>query len=596
MKQIEQTLTTALIEALEALNIPFDSQIRFAVPSDPTHGDISCNLAMQVFPSLPAATFSSPHAFALEIVSKMQANVPSQIQSVSVAGPGFINFVLRDALIQENVHTLSKEISFPPLFEEKKVVVEFSSPNIAKPFTVGHLRSTIIGNAVANLYATLGWTVYKDNHVGDWGTQFGKLIVAITKWGNLDTIEAEERPVKQLVELYVKFHAEAKIDPTLEDQAREWFTKLEHGDATAREIWQRCIDLSLKEFHQIYGQLGITFTENEGKGYGESFFEDKMADVVAILEKSGFLQVGEQGAKLFFFPNDEYPPLMILKKDGSTLYSTRDLATDFFRLNHYGKEIRIINEVGAEQSLYFSQLFRIEELLGWYPKGQRIHVKHGLFRLKDQKMSTRSGNVIWLEDVLTEALTRAKKLAVESEFHSDDAARTRPIVGDSQTATSISQSKQTTTQIATGAIKWNDLKRSPQMEVVFDWDELLSMHGNSGPYMQYTVVRAKSVLSKAGELPEGDKANWTMNPLERHLAYQLTRFVTVVEQAAYEHAPHILTTYLYSLAQLYNSFYNTYKILGSGEEESKRITLTQATAGVIEKGCAILGIQIPTAM
>lgn len=596
MKQIEEILTKSIIEALQALNIAVDKQILFAVPTDPSHGDLSCNLAMQIFPGLKSASFASPYALAQELVTKILSNLPSEIQSVSVAGPGFINFVLSDGLIQKYVQEIATQFTIPITSNQKKVVVEFSSPNIAKPFTVGHLRSTIIGNAVANLYESLGWTVYKDNHVGDWGTQFGKLIVAIQHWGNLDEIEALEKPVKRLVELYVKFHDEAKTSPTLDDQAREWFTKLEHGDSTAREIWQRCVDLSFKEFHQIYAQLDITFTENDGKGYGESFFEDKMAEVVSILEKSGYLKDGDEGAKLFFFPNEEFPPLMILKKDGSTLYSTRDLATDFFRLHHYGTDIRVVNEVGSEQSLYFSQLFRIEELLGWYPKGQRIHVKHGLFRLKDQKMSTRSGNVIWLEDVLNEAINRATKLAVESESHPAVGPTQEPIAVSTVTTSTISQSKKTTRQIAIGAIKWNDLKRSPQMEVVFDWDELLSMHGNSGPYMQYTVVRAKSVLSRSTSLPEVNLSDWTMNSHERLLAYQLTRFLAVVEQAAYDHSPHILTTYLYTLAQLYNSFYNTYKIIGSGDEESKRITLTQATANVIEKGCAILGIQIPSAM
>lgn len=592
MKHIELILSQRITTILEELSVPLDNEVRFAVPTDPTHGDLSCNIAMQLFPKLQSTLYSSPEQFALEIVSRIQQNLPSELLSVSVAKPGFINFVLSNSILQDQVTQLAIQLPVPPHSQRRSVVVEFSSPNIAKPFTVGHLRSTIIGNAIANLYDTMGWTVYTDNHVGDWGTQFGKLIVAIQKWGNLDDITAEQRPVKRLVELYVKFHDEAKNDPSLEDQAREWFTKLEHGDSVARSIWQRCIDLSFKEFHLIYAKLDISFTENEGKGYGESFFEDKMAEVVTLLEKSGYLQEGKEGAKLFFFPNDEYPPLMILKKDGSTLYSTRDLATDYFRLQHYGSDIRVVNEVGAEQSLYFSQLFRIEELLGWYPKGQRIHVKHGLFRLKDQKMSTRSGNVIWLEDVLDEAVVRATTLSSASQSRPMGSTPERPITENS----AVLQDDRTTASIAIGAIKWNDLKRASHMEVVFDWDELLSMQGNSGPYMQYTVVRAKSVLSKISAEPKKNGANWTLNPHERPLAYQLCRFMDVVEQATYDHAPHLLTTYLYSLAQLYNSFYTTYKIIGSGDDEDKRITLTQAASRVIEKGCAILGIQIPSTM
>lgn len=596
MKQIEQLLSTSITTILTQLNIPLEKAVLFAVPADTTHGDLSCNIAMQLFPKLQSSAYSSPEQFAEEIVKRILQHLPSEIQSVSVAKPGFINFKLNDSVLQDQVTQMASQLHFPKPVAEQKVVVEFSSPNIAKPFTVGHLRSTIIGNAIANLYETMGWTVYKDNHVGDWGTQFGKLIVAIQNWGNLDEIAALERPVKRLVELYVKFHDEAKSDPSLDDQAREWFTKLEQGDSTARSIWQRCIELSFKEFHHIYTKLDISFTENDGKGYGESFFEDKMAEVVTLLEKSGYLQDGKEGAKLFFFPEEEFPPLMILKKDGSTLYSTRDLATDYFRLQHYGSDIRVVNEVGAEQSLYFSQLFRIEELLGWYAKGQRIHVKHGLFRLKDQKMSTRSGNVIWLEDVLQEAVVRATKLAKSDPQRPISEDLSSPIANDSDAEESVSQNEEITATIAIGAIKWNDLKRASHMEVVFDWDELLSMQGNSGPYMQYTVVRAKSVLSKLSTSPEVNTTRWSLNPHERQLAYQLCRFLSVVEQATYDHAPHLLTTYLYSLAQLYNSFYTTYKIIGSGEEELKRITLTQAASRVIEKGCAIVGIKIPSAM
>ena len=324
------------------------------------------------------------------------------VSKTEVAGPGFINFFLKDEAIIDSLVIISKD---PEAFvitntnKGKRVIVEYSSPNIAKPFTVGHLRSTIIGDAIANLLETTGWEVLRDNHLGDWGTQFGKQIYAIKTWGNERQIENASNPVEELVALYVKFHKEAEKDDSINDKARLWFKKLEDGDSEARRLWKKCIEWSWKgEFDNIYKRLGFKgfYKDFEGgRGLGEAFFEDKMQIVIAELEQKNLLKEGKEGAKLFFFPDEKYPPAMLLKKDGATLYHTRDLATDKYRLIHYKPDL-IINEVGAEQKLYFEQLFEMESMLGWYKKSQRIHVYHGLIHFKDGKMSTRKGNVIWL--------------------------------------------------------------------------------------------------------------------------------------------------------------------------------------------------------
>jgi len=392
-------------------------------PKDERHGDYSSNIALAIFSSskfrpkadqsladkVQSSKFRTPMELAEEIATKfkIQNSKFKILEKVEAVKPGFVNFYLSEKYLLENIKTvLEEKEKFGSKRQDpnKKVVIEYSSPNIAKPFTVGHLRSTIIGDAIANLLEANGWKVYRDNHLGDWGTQFGKQIYAIKTWGNEDEITKSENPVKMLMDLYVRFHQEAEKDPALEEEGRRWFKKLEDGDKETRRLWNKCIEWSLKEFRKIYDRLGISFTENNGAGYGESFFEDKMGGIINELEKKGLLKESE-GAKLVFYPKNKYPPLMIIKKDGATLYATRDLATDKFRLNKYGKDVVIINEVGIEQSLYFKQIFEIEKMLGWVKDGQRIHKRHGHYRFKDEKMSTRKGNVIWLEEVLEEGET-----------------------------------------------------------------------------------------------------------------------------------------------------------------------------------------------
>ncbi len=541
--------------------------VMLSIPEKSINGDYATNIALR----LTSVIKGNPRNLAEKIVEEYKKLSDPNISRIEIAGPGFINFFLNDQVLAENMFNVierSDNFGNTDINKGKKVIVEFSSPNIAKPFTVGHLRSTIIGSAIANLLSATGYTVYRDNHLGDWGTQFGKQIYAIKTWGDEKTIEKSENPVKDLVELYVKFHEEAEKNPALEDEGRAWFKRLEDGDPEARRLWKKCIDWSMKEFNRLYELLGITFTENDGEGFGESFFEDKMESVIKELRDKKLLKE-DKGAELVYFPKDKYPPLMILKQDGTTLYATRDLATDKFRLTEHGKDVTIINEVGIEQSLYFNQLYELEKMLGWVTDGQRIHIKHGHFRFKEGKMSTRKGNVVWLEDVLDEAKKRAEKLAKDG---ASDAV-----------------------VVSTGAIKWNDLKRNSAQDIVFDWDDILNMEGNSGPYMQYAYVRTQSVLSKNEEAISEKTKLWgqEISVEERELLRSLIYFPEIIQMAAANFATNEVANYLFDLAQKFNLFYQKQPILKAEDEDVKnfRLALTAAIGQVIKNGLNLLGIQ-----
>lgn len=564
---------------------------------------------------------------AVEIAERLKngSDILGIVERIEVAGRGFINFWLKREVWADSLRNilLGETFGSRQLPNNGKVaIVEYSSPNVAKPFSIGHLRSTIIGDAIANVLEATGWKVYRDNHLGDWGTQFGKQIYAIKAWGNLDEIERSENPVKELVFLYVKFHEEAEKNPALNDEARLWFKKLEEGDEEARRIWKRCVQISLEEFDRIYKLLGVSFSKefNEGRGLGESFFEDKMNVVVDELREKGLLKEGEEGAKMVFFDNDKLPPAMILKKDGSTLYHTRDLAADKYRKEKYNPDL-IINEVGVEQTLYFQQLFEMERLLGWFSEGQRVHIAHGLYKIGDKKMSTRKGQIIWLEDVIEEAFERVRNIRKAKNSPSYDASFDRrklsseagipsegganPVVSDGNEDDDVSRI------IAIGAIKYNDLKRDPAGDIVFDWDEVLNMEGNSGPYLQYTFTRCKSILSKfiSQKLLANDKKDnieeslaseiknlvYKFNDEESKIARMLMRFPEVVLESANKYAPNIVCNYLYGVAQRYNSFYDSHRIIG-GEDEKEGLAITVATARIIKEGLALLGIEVPDRM
>ena len=591
-------------KALQKLGFPTKA-LSITAPVHESFGDYATSIALQ----LAKLEKKNPMDIAQRIADTIEKD--ELLEQVEVMKPGFINlWISKDKLLNNLIH-IDDSFGNTIIYQGKRIIVEYSSPNIAKPFTVGHLRSTIIGDALANLLSATGATVFRDNHLGDWGTQFGKQIYAIKTWGDEQSIENSVNPVKELVALYVKFHNEAEKDPQIEEEGRKWFKKLEEGDEEARLLWKKCIDWSWKEFNKIYKKLGISFTENDGRGYGESFFEDKMQPVIDELHKKNLLKESK-GAELVFYPDDKLPPLMIIKQDGATLYSTRDLATDKFRLENprYGDDVMIINEVGAEQALYFKQIFELEKMLGWIKEGQRIHIKHGMYRFQDMKMSTRKGNTIWLEEVLEEAEQRAFALSKhESNFEESEVisksykhsrAAKKNIMG---LGTQINVAE----KIAVGALKWNDLKRSSHLDIVFDWDEILNMQGNSGPYVQYTYVRCKSVLSKfhpestegAMKDPENDwilrftQNDNELNDEEAAILRTLIKYPETVTDAANNFALNYITTYLYNLSQKYNLFYQKHQILKEENDDTRnfRILLTQKVATVLSHGLSLLGIE-----
>ena len=544
-------------------------------PDVMAHGDFATNVALALSKQLKKAPVMVAKEIVEKINSEIQNNKNSQIiEKVAVAGPGFINFYLsagyfngavKEILDKGENYGKVRKTFWSKLFNknDQTVIVEYSSPNIAKPFTVGHLRSTIIGDAVANILAFNGKNVVRDNHLGDWGTQFGKLIVALKKWSSIENIEKSDKPIKDLVDLYVKFHDEAEKDKSLEDEGRAWFTKLEKGDKEAREIWQKCVKLSLKEFERVYNVLGVKFDT----AHGESFYEDKMAEVIVDVKKAGIAKESE-GAYLIFFENEKYPPLMLLKTDGSSLYALRDLAADKWRKKKYGQDTIIINEVGMEQELQFKQLFEAEKLLGYAKEGERLHVAHGFYRFKEGKLSTRKGNVIWLDDVINEAVERAGAI-----------------------------NKDTAEIVAMGALKFNDLKREAKGDINFDWDEILNLKGDSGPYLQYACVRAKSILEKAKKegIKPDIKAGQKMEVGE--LAKLLIRFPEIVLRAGEEYAPHYLATYLTNLAATFSTFYAQEKVVDKADVNSPhKVALTQAFLTVMQNGLDLLGIKVPGKM
>ncbi len=550
---IREKIKSVISDALGTLSLPAGDFL-LEHPADLKLGDYASNVAM-VFGKKHNRL---PKDLASDIVKQLYLDNYDWLEKAEVAGPGFINIFLTKKFLTETVSDLQVgELGLVDFGAGQKAIVEYSSPNIAKPFSIGHLRSTIIGAAIANLLEVSGYEIIRHNYLGDWGTQFGKMIVAIKKWGNLAEIEASQEPVKELVALYVRFHAEAEKDPTLDDEARAWFTKLEHGDGEAIAMWQKCIALSKIDFAKIYQRLGVEFDLDRG----ESFLEGKTDSVLEEIKKSGFVHESE-GATLFFFPEDKMPPMMLAKKDGSSLYALRDLASDFGRKTEFAPDL-IINEAGSEQKLHFEQVIEAERLLGWFNPGQRVHIGHGFYRFAEGKMSTRKGNVIWLEDVLGEAIKRA------SEFNPDSAE-----------------------EVGIGALKYNDLKRDSKLDITFDWDDVLNLKGNSGPYLQYTVARAKAVLDKSDKQPE---ALTQLNEIDWELARYLYRFPEVVERSARDYAPHQLCTYLYELASVFNNFYAQEKIVGSEREEEK-LALVLATVNILTKGLDLLGIAVPENM
>lgn len=540
------------------------------IPKDTKMGDY----ALPCF-KLAKEMKKSPVIIANEIKEKIE--MPNKYISKIEAVNGFLNIFINNEMLIENVldemESKKENYGSSNIGNGKNIIVEYSSPNIAKPFHVGHLRTTVIGRALYNMYKFLGYNTIGINHLGDWGTQFGKLIEGYKRFGN--EYDLEENPIDKLTEIYVRINELCKEDESVLDDCRNNFKKLEDGDEYCTQVWQKFKDLSLKEFQRIYDILDVHFDSNNG----ESFYSDKMQEVVDILRKNNKL-VESQGAEIVDLEYKNMPPLMVTKSNGSTTYATRDLAAILYRARTYDFD-KCIYVVAYEQNLHFKQVFEVAKFLDLdekYTNGL-IHVPYGMVRLKTGKMSTREGTLIKLEDILKEAVTRAKAIIEEKNPNiegKDDIAK----------------------KVGIGAVIFNDLSNNIIKDEVFDWDIMLNFQGETGPYIQYMYVRTKSIL---------EKENYTMNKdlvdiseLEEHgieLIKQIYSFNDIVKQAVDKNEPSIISRYLIDVAKLYSSFYNDNKIIVEDEKiKNTRLCLTYMVGNVLKIGTGLLGMEMPDRM
>ncbi len=460
---------------------------------------------------------------------------------------------------------------------DRPVVVEYSSPNIAKPFHIGHIRSTVIGASIAKIYDYLGFKVIRINHLGDYGTQFGKMIVAYRHWGNKQDVIDE--PIKTLLGYYTKFHEEAEKDPSLEDEARATFTKLEHGEPEETEIWQWFRDESLKEFSRVYDMLGITYDSYAG----ESFYSDKMPRFVKELEDKGLMEE-DDGARLVRLDDYGLTPALIQKSDGSTLYITRDIAAAVYRKETYDfyKNIYV---VASQQNLHFQQWIQILELMGYEWARDCVHVPFGLVSLEDGTMSTREGRVVFLEDVLNGAVDKTREIIKEKNPDADP-----EMVEEVAKAVGI------------GAVVFNELSNYRIKDYVFSWDHVLNFEGETGPYVQYTYARSCSILRNAGEevvakAKEGFDPQYLKGESAHALTSLLYRFPEVILEAGEKYEPSIVTRHLVDIAQAFNKFYHDEHILVDNEDEKvAKVAMVMAAQTAIRNGLDILCMKAPEKM
>ncbi|ARU60002.1 arginine--tRNA ligase [Tumebacillus avium] len=543
-------------------------------PKDPKMGD----LAFPCF-QLAKTLRKAPPVIAAEVAEQLapalkEAGVP--VANVQVVG-AYINFFLDQQAVAGDVIaavlTQKEQYGHSSLGGGANVTIDLSSPNIAKPFSMGHLRSTVIGNALANILEKLGYNPVRINHLGDWGTQFGKLIVAYKKWGSEEAVRAN--PIPELLRLYVKFHDEAKEHPELEDQGREWFKKLEDGDEEAAQLWQWFRDESLKEFNKTYELMGIKFDSL----HGEAFYNDKMDRVVKELEEKGLL-VEDEGAMVVKLDEYDMPPCLIKKSDGATLYATRDLAAALYRQDSY-QFAKALYVVGGEQRLHFKQVFKVLEKMGYDFAKEMHHIPFGMMLKDGKKMSTRKGKVILLDEVLQNAIDDVKKVIAEKN-------------------PTLENANKVAEQVGVGAIIFHDLKNFRLNDINFSLEEMLTFEGETGPYVQYTHARANSILRKAGyvenagvTLPEGALEGpeaWAVVTL-------LLNFPNIIQRAGEDFDPSALGKYIIDLAQAFNKFYANVRVLAEDEAvKQARLQLVAATATVLKEGLRLLGLEAPAEM
>ena len=559
----KQLIASELAKVIDSLDQSAISNL-LEQPKSSDLGDI----AFPAF-SLAKVERKAPQAIAADIAEKIDQ---SHFEKVVATGP-YVNFFLDKAKISDQVikEVIKEGADYGQQNEGNggNITIDLSSPNIAKPFSVGHLRSTVIGDALSNIFRKMGYNTIKINHLGDWGKQFGLLMVAYKKWGNKEAVEAN--PIDELLQLYVRINAEIENDPALDDEGRLWFKKLEDGDPEATELWQWFRDESLVEFNRIYELLSVEFDSLNG----EAFYNDKMDEAVKILEDKGLLKESK-GASIVDLDDVNLPPAMIKKSDGATLYITRDIATAMYRARTYNF-VKNVYVVGQEQSNHFRQLKAVLKKMGFDWSDDMIHVDFGLVTKNRQKLSTRKGNIILLEPTLQEAISRAKAQIEEKNPNLENKEAVAHAVG-------------------VGAIKFYDLKTDRRNGYDFDLEAMVSFEGETGPYVQYAYARIQSILRKADFKPSLD-ANYNLNDTESWEIIKLLQdFARVVKRAADNFEPSLIAKYAISLAQAFNKYYAHTRILDESPERDSRLALSYTTAVVLKEALRMLGVEAPEKM
>ena len=540
-------------------------EILIEKPKNPDHGDLA-------FPCFTLAKLKrkSPNTIAQELSEKIQS---ATFEKVEVVG-GYINIFLNKRLVSERLinQVIAEMGQFAGLDFGKggTVTIDLSSPNIAKPFSMGHLRSTVIGNAIALIAEKCGYKPFKINHLGDWGTQFGKLITAYKLWGDAEKVK--QNPIKELLALYIQFHEEAESDPTLEDEGRSWFKKLEDGNEEALLLWQWFRDESLKEFSRIYELMNVEFDSFAG----EAFYNDKMDRIVNLLEEKQLL-VESDHAMVVDLSEEQLPPCLIKKSDGATLYATRDLAAALYRKENYDF-VQSLYVVGHEQSLHFKQLIAVLGKMGYEWAENMVHVPFGMMLKDGKKMSTRKGKVVLLEEVLNESIAMARHNIEEKNPN----LKNKDLVAK---------------QVGVGAVIFHDLKNNRMNDIEFSLEEMLRFEGETGPYVQYTFARACSILRKANYqavvLPENESTTWEK---EWKVASLLMEFASAIKRACENHDPSLIVKYIIDLAQGFNKYYAEVKILEENDSLEARLALVFSVTVVLKEGLRLLGIEAPEEM
>ncbi|PIY79680.1 MAG: arginine--tRNA ligase [Candidatus Pacebacteria bacterium CG_4_10_14_0_8_um_filter_43_12] len=581
-------LKQEVITALQKIDLPLEvvNQVIISRTPEQIEGDFGFHCA-----AFSVSLKKSPNEIAQELAAKLQPEQDGYVQSFLAIGPYLnlqLNFQKFGQDVVENVLDMGADYGKEKQDQEQKIIIDMSSPNIAKRMSVGHLRSTIIGDSLAKILAHLGHRITKDNHLGDWGTQFGHLLRALELWGDPKIIE--EHPIEELQKLYVRINQAA--DPKSEiyqglsqteaeekaakivNEGRAWFKRLEDGDPNARAKWQEIVDWSMLEFQKMYTIFGVEFDWVKG----ESFYEDMLQPTIARLEHCGIVTKSE-GALVIDMEDQGLRTVIIKKSDGATLYLTRDIATALYRSDQ--KFDAMIYVVGEDQKFYFEQLFGVLKEMGLKIAEKSKHVYFGLIRLTDGKMSTRKGRVIFLEDLVNEALERTKKL-VENRTQVTDAREKERLVK----------------QIAIGALKWNDLMADPKRTIIFDWDKILTMEGNSAPYVQYAQVRAASMLKGIDPLQLQKAIILAKQESECKLISLLALFPEAILSAAEEYDPSKIAIYVYDLAKTFSTFYHDLPILKetNSQIQQSRLAITAAVAETLKVGLALLGIEAPEKM